>query len=222
MRNQSLLGVTVITTLLVTGANVDADTIVFSNLGPGGTYDPGAGWVVGDVGHDYDQATRFTPSRTSRLISLELGISFDEGTNALDVWLMTDENGWPGTIIENVQVFNLPQFGSSATELTNAASVLRPLLRLGTPYWVAASGVESHSFFAWNWNVTGDIGIVGRIDGGPWMRDPGIKPAGALRVNAVPEPTAVGLLGVTAVALILRRRHSRCRAHGCATFDGRC
>ena len=209
MRNFSLLTVSLLSGFLI-ASRADANPIVFSNLGPGGTYDGSSGWIVGEIGHDFDQATSFVVNTTAKLDFLELGVGFEGGTNALTVWLMTDDGGLPRTIIESFQLFNVPTFGSSSTLLTTATSALHPWLLTATVYWVAVSATQPQSLFAWNWNVTGDLGIAGRIDEGPWVANGtpgGLAPlAGALRVTAVSEPISILLFATSVAAVSLRHR----------------
>jgi len=216
MRNFSVLTVTLLSGFLIS-SRADASMIVFSNLGPGATYSGEAGWIFGVLGRDYDSAASFVLSTTSKLEFLELAVYFEdigsEGTNAIQVWLMTDDSGAPGTIIESFRVFNLPDIRSHTTTLlTTATSVRHPLLLAATPYWVAVSDDQSPSQFAWMWNVTGDLGIAGRIDEGPWVANNppgGLAPlAGALRVNAVSEPMSILLFATSLAGVALRHRRS--------------
>lgn len=153
---------------------VSADTI-FSNFGPGDSYatNTGRGLSVGspfgvpegdfDLGHD------FTPGSDFLLDSVELAVGLRVGNNELDVWLMTDAAGKPGTIIEAFHFSGaMGRFGAPNPPL-RANSILRPLLSSGIRYWLVASLTGPHAKAAWNLNAVGERGpIIFRLDLGPW------------------------------------------------------
>ena len=78
---------------------------IFSTLGPGDTYDTSTGWIVGKSSpfpEDVDSANQFSFGGFTSyyLDTIELAAALYSGTNELDVWLMSDTAGLPGTIIE--------------------------------------------------------------------------------------------------------------------------
>src|SRR5262245_58886582 len=189
-----------------------ASTIVFSNLGPGNTYDCCIGLTISGgtsfVGTDFDQGSPFTPGASVALQSLEVALQYISGTNSVDVWLMSDVAGAPGAIHESFTAVNLPSFGSSNNVLAVLTSVLNPVLLAATQYWVIASA-NGDTWATFNDNVTGDTGLALRANGGAWNVTP--NPAGAFRVtgqDVIPEPATIALVaaGLGAFARARRRR----------------
>ena len=208
--NRALLVATFLTCSLL-AQSAAARTVVFTNLAAAPPlYDCCFGLIVGDFsGDEFDLAVSFTPSVSATLDSLDLGIGFNRGTNAVDVWLIEDSGGTPGSILESY--VGQPPSGSSDSALLTLSSALHPLLVAGTQYWVAVSAQQLPSSFAWKDNITGDDGVASRTNGGSWQVFAG-ETASALRVNATPiavaEPTSLLLWG-TAVAVTALRRFRR-------------
>lgn len=200
--------------LLVTAAAAPAQ-VLFSNLGPGDSFDSSVGWILSSsasaCGIDQQIATSFVPSSTASLGTVELALDlFGGGANEIDIAVMTDAAGVPGATLESIHLSGaIP--GSPA--LVTATSALNPVLTGGTTYWVAAL-VGLDTCGAWWFNNTGDLDIAGSFDSGAsWSGFPGLT-AGALRVSGtavVPEPTTLGLLGALVIAtpLALRRRRMK-------------
>jgi hypothetical protein len=199
---------------LAAPARADA---IFSNLGIGDSYVEASGWTIGGAESptniDSDQGSPFTPFGDFVLDSIEVAFTWAGGTNAGDIWLMSDVNAAPGDILETFHFTNLPDFGSTTNALATGVSTLRPLLLEGNQYWVVASA-SGDAVMVFNFNTTGDFGLAGRANGGPWVSNSSFD-AGAFRVNgtpavtAVPEPTSILLLGTGALALIRKRARRR-------------
>ena len=122
-------------------APAQADTI-FSNLGDGDTYVPSKGLSILGAeisGGDQDAGSPFRPLSDSVFDSIEVGLTWFQGTNAGDIWLMSDVNGAPGDILEAFHVTDLPQFATTDRVLAKGISTLHPLLLGGNQYWVIAS-----------------------------------------------------------------------------------
>ena len=203
--------------LVAGGARAD---VVFSNFGPGNSYQTRSGHVVGG---DFRIAVAypFTPTGNSfTLDRIEVAIALAEGPNELDLLLAADfagRPGVPGVVIEAFHFSNaMGPFGQNNPPLA-ADSVLRPLLVEGTRYWIVAS-VGPPTFAAWNFNSTGDVGPYARFQAGEWLPVNGTR--GAYRVSGtvvIPEPATLPLLGVGCLGLLVyswRRRVWRNKATG--------
>ena len=191
--------------------------VIFSNLGLGDTYAVSSEWMFGGsesfLNNDTDLGSPFTPPSDFVFISIEVALTWVEGTNAADIWLMSDVNGSPGELIESFYFTNLPPVGSTGSALATGVSTLHPLLLEGNQYWVIASA-SGDAFMAFQFNTTADEGFSSREDGGPWTSRSTFD-ASAFRVNgtpavtAVPEPTSFLFLGTGSVALITKRLRRR-------------
>ena len=185
-------------------APVHAATI-FSTLGAGDSYECCSGWAVfGPAAPiDTDRGVPFVPLGAYTLDSVEAAFTWLGGTNAGDIWLMSDSGGLPGVILESFHFDNLPTFSTSSTALVTGASTLHPLLSAGTQYWLVASANDD-SFLSLNFNNTNDTGLASRDDALPWGFDPDAT-AGAIRVSgtpaAVPEPATIVLFATGTLVL---------------------
>lgn len=178
--------------------------VVFSNFGPGDTYLIAGGWGVNSAGpnvpYTSDAGESFVPAGNVRLDRIEIAIGIAEGAdnfspNEVNVMLMTDENGAPGTVIEAFRFSGLGLAGTVRPPLAKD-SLLRPVLGAGTRYWLVASAPLPNSFLAWHQNVIGSLGLhacrstsvdncVG-IQIGDWLIHNDFQ--GAFRVSGTPVP----------------------------------
>ena len=155
--------------LLVFGPAAGRSEAIFSNLGAGDTYDCCQGWTVygSSAPIATDRASPFVPDNDYTLDSIELALTWLGSTNSAEVWLLSDDAGLPGDILESFLLTDFPPFLSTDTALASATSTLHPLLVAGTQHWVATSASGS-SDLSFNWNITGDTGLASRDNSGPW------------------------------------------------------
>jgi hypothetical protein len=203
--------------LIIWGAAIpsQADSIVFSNLGPGDSYQGGSGYTVGNLGAGGGYRVygfAFTVGATSTdLGTIGVAVGFVTGTNQLTINLDADSGGSPGSVIESFTLNGaMPPFGTySMGNLVTATSVLHPLLTAGSQYWVVVSVPnDGTSQAAWALNSTGDMGPFAIYSNGTEIVN-GTGLRGAMLITGVPEPSSIVMVSISAVVILgcgLRRR----------------
>jgi hypothetical protein len=199
---------------LVVPSTASAD-LVFSNLGPGNTFNTAAANPVGFdffSGDQDAQADSFLPLINSFLTSLTIPLSSFVQTNTapVTVALRSSIGGLPGGVLESwiIAPGTLPTFGGSVG-LTQLTSVLHPAMATGTQYWVTVFGGAADPV-AWNLTNTADANPTATsVNGGATWNKLGLTP-GALRLDGTvaPEPTSLVLTATALVGLVsfTRRR----------------
>jgi len=203
--------------LAVTAREARAD-IIFSNFGPGGTFNTGNGNPIGFdffTGDNDAQADSFVPGGTFALNSLTLALASLNRTNSapLTVSIAGSSGLLPGPALESwtIGAGVLPTFGSLFTPLS-LTSILQPTLIVGLRYWVTVSGSGTDSN-AWNLTLLTDANPTATsVNGGATYSRLGLTP-GAVRLDgtAVPEPSEWVLTasGLAFIAGVGRRRRPR-------------
>jgi hypothetical protein len=134
-----------------------SNTVFFSNLGPGGSFDP-TGWCVtgatAGCGSRFDEAMPFYPSVSGIVTQIYAGVTNVAGPNAALVQLAQDNNGVPGAILAGGYVFGSPPFGSTCCAGSISISPSVPI-GYGHRYWVIVRAATSMTFDAWNWSYYG-------------------------------------------------------------------
>jgi hypothetical protein len=170
--------------------------VIYSNFGAGGAYT--AQDVVLLTPGDVTYAESFTPTANFELTDVDLelrefnpDIQGEDGTS-LDVLIMSDNGGSPGSILK---VLDQPTFIASSTSfgLYQFTSVDFALdLTAGTQYWVALA--QPNGEMLWATSVTSDVGYdyTDNIIYPPWNDVPGasgvIEVDGTPLISSVPEP----------------------------------
>lgn len=188
--------------------------VIFSNFGPGYSYDVSNGNVVGDGfdGSIYSQGDSFTPITNAVFGSLRIALSevFPGSQGVpLTISLTSDSGNAPGAVLESWSMApgSLGLLGNN-----NAPVILNSSLNLtllaGTEYWITASLGGMGNAVAWNWNSTGDMNPHAINDGSGWFSPSGLTP-GAFEVDSaatVPEPSTLALFGLAFAGIARARR----------------
>jgi hypothetical protein len=146
---------------------------------------------------------------TVRLESFRAPLDVISGPNQVQAWLMSDDSGAPGNVLESYLVSNLP---TPPGPLRAMDSATNPVLFGGQRYWFAVTGGEN-TFALWTLTLfdgdPADGGASRTIINGvaqPWMVGSGTR-TGALQVlGEVPEPSYVTLVGGAIALLGFTRR----------------
>ncbi len=201
--------------------SASADTILFSSLGPGNTFDPMSGTFFGFEPGEEDSPDRrfarafaFSPSATAPLAMVELPIvapCCDPGAGTVVVNLFGSQGALPGELLESFAI-------AQPVDLSVIAfnSIVNPLLVAGQTYFLEATttGTANGTWFA---TLEGP-GLVPpdvyRIDNGPWLTGPpalytAFRITGDTPAAPVPEPATVLLVGGGLAAAVLRRGRRR-------------
>jgi hypothetical protein len=213
-RSGILTGTAVWILLFIAPAVSRADIDLFTNFGPGFSYNTGAGNFAGNAfdgsGNNYAEGDTFTPTTSANFSALDIALScFFSCPDPVTVSLDANNAGVPGAVLESFNVLGplLGAFGSNNSPLV-LTSVLHPLLVAGTQYWVAVS-TDLNDSVVWNWNSTGDASseAISTNGGTTWFAPSGLTP-GAYQVNATPEPRAVVLLATVVLVLLGWKRRA--------------
>jgi len=197
------------------------DDVIFSNLGPGNSFDTSTAWAIagptsvfamllGD--HPESVGKSFTPSANFDLTQVLLPLESTAGTNGVDVFLENSHSGLPGTILESWSVTGL----SSTPKLEDlSASSLQPLSG-GMTYWIVVAPLAPDTSAGWMFNDTGDSSEFAFNEGSGWNvfnGGGGGSPALEVTGTAVPEPSTLLLIGAGLLAFAPLTRLCLSQAH---------
>ncbi len=191
--------------------------IIFSNLGPGQTYDLANYNIVGNdfAGDNLAQGDTFTPSTTATFGDLQLALSCAATCPDPFTVALTNDSGSnsPGTAIESFMVAGT-SLGSVGVDNPPIVlnSILLPTLSAGTQYWVTVA-TDLNNTIAWSDNITGDTSdqAVSTDGGSTWFSPSGATPSAYQvdsqnPVSGVPEPGTLAMLaGIVPLMWFVRR-----------------
>jgi hypothetical protein len=181
--------------------------VIFNNYGPGDTYFLLNGSSIGGPpGNYFEHGSAFTVTGGAfTLDRIELAIGLVTGPNILDVSLMSDAAGKPGTVIESIHLVNMMQQDlAMLLPPVVADSALHPVLEEGTQYWVVASAPVGTDAI-WHPPPEDDIGPhAARFNGGDWVVDTN-NTREAFRVTGtqvVAEPASLILVAIGIAGMV--------------------
>jgi hypothetical protein len=177
--------------------------VIYSNYGPGFSYDTNTAWIVDYPGTGFNPAMPFTPTATATLDAIYLNVGNDLGTSSLDITLRTDSGGIPGAVIESFNVTSVPDALNGVTFAPlQLKSSLNPILSAGQQYWIAATANDLGAEFGW-WESNADIGQVFSDQNG----SPGFSTGrrGVFELTSAPEPIG-SVLAMSGILLVFTRR----------------
>jgi len=199
---------------LVAARETRADEIIFSNFGPGMTFNPNTSWNVSGIYYGGRVvAQSFTPSANFAFSNAKLPMGILYGPNILQVVLMTSSgpSQYPGLIIETVTITNaVPPIQLPGIIVANSA--LHPMLNAGVQYWIVAYAPDDNTFMGWNLSHNDSSSYV-LLNGfhsltGPWPELGSLRSAFQIEGNGlqstVPEPATLLLLSPVLVVVAWR------------------
>jgi hypothetical protein len=161
-----------------TTGNSGSATTLFSNFGPGDSYQSSTGtaWAMGNS-DDASNAVSFVYSGAApvELGQFRFAANWFSGTNILNVGFWggsTDLNS--ATLLESftfsANAFRVPQ-------IFTAVSKVRPVLLPGKTYFITQSVPDApNTVWGWQWNDQGQNGFLARFGTGFWFAETVVTP----------------------------------------------
>lgn len=203
--------------VLFTASEARADTVVFSNFGPGMTFNQTQGLAItgSNLFGGVIFAHAFTPSETVAFSSAQVAMLLVAEPNTFQVVLMTSSGGLPGNILETIN-FTAP----TSAGIVTANSTLHSVLNSGTQYWLAVFAPEPDTFGIWqlalnDFSTPQARGFTSPT--GPWVMGEVNRSAFQINGEPVPEPSTMLLLGTglaTLGAAVRKRRQHKKKTTG--------
>lgn len=155
-------------TLLGCTKNEDL-TLMLDTFGANDSYAAGSGWSLGySYSFPWYHAIGFSPDISGSVLKYEIAVLRHHGGNQLNAWLVSDNNGSPGGLIEQFS-FSVPS--GSEDLMLSANSSINPALIKGTRYWLVVAPPDiNNELFGWyrNPKISGITDAQSNSQNGPW------------------------------------------------------
>jgi hypothetical protein len=197
---------------VVVAMPVFGDSIAYSDLGSGGSYDPFISTNITGPNNsegvlDQSIADLFNASVGGALSQIDVALYWRGGTNSAVISIYTDENNNLGALLFKGTVFNLPAFAPMTTTLATITPSYGSLVS-GNNYSLVVDPGAADSAEGWFWNSTGALGTTLVSHGSGFGLSLPFLDAFDVKVNAtpVPEPPAWLMSGVAVLFLTCTAR----------------
>ncbi len=169
-------------------ATANAATI-YSDLGPGDSYDTAHSLVVGKQPFNLSWAAEFVNGAGAdvSLQQVDLGLSYISGGNVANVSLWSEQQNAPGSELAQWSI-SLPTGAGASSSLFSITGINNISLRAGATYFLQVEPAAADSILTWNLN---DIGATTRLfavtaSGSTQLN---ISNAPAFQLSGTPIPT---------------------------------
>jgi hypothetical protein len=197
-------------------ASARANSVVFSTLGPGDSFDTTASWAIEAVDLPFFVAAQFTAQASGNLKTVDLGMSFDQffGPGMFNVYLYNDAGGTPDSanpMFLGSDGFSGTFYFSTLVSLPISGTVP---VTAGSSYWLSLQPAFENAWSFWNFSSPLLLGTVDYSrDGTTWFLAGTSQEMPAFRLTAtstVPESSAtIILLATSSLALLGLRRYAK-------------
>ncbi len=185
-----------------------ADSVAFTDLGSGGSYNPFISTnITGPANNegvlDQSIADLFNASVGGALSQIDVGLYWRSGTNSAVISIYTDLSNNLGALVFRGTVSNLPVFSSTTTTLATLQPAYGSLIA-GTNYFLVVDPGAADTADGWFWNNTSALGTTLVSHGSDFGLSLPILDAFDVRVNTthVPEPSTWLMIGAELVCLL--------------------
>ena len=209
--------------ILIFGATVilavtaPAASVVFDTFGPGNTYAQFNLWDVNGSSTTnglIETAAQFTAGTSGNLATVDLGLTYVNGPDPVDVFLYGDAGGSPDNANQTPLGTGTPTaaFGTSNNSVVSFSVAGSVPVTMGTTYWLILKPASSSTFDAWNVSSPFVPGNVAQSsDDSTWVAQIPVLPAFRLTATStagVPDSgsTILLMLGALVPLLVLQRK----------------